>query len=363
MSSVWGNNIKISIFGESHGKAVGVTIHNLPSGVELDSEKIMRFMSRRCPGKNDLGTPRKEADIPEIISGICNGYTTGTPLTALINNCDTKSHDYENISNLARPSHADYAGYVRYKGYNDKNGGGHFSGRLTAPLVFAGAVCFQILEQKGICIGSHINAIETISDDSFDAIKVNKEQLTLLTEKDFPVINDEKGRLMQKNILGMNEEKDSLGGIIECAIVGVKAGLGSPMFEGIENRLSSIIFGIPAVKGIEFGLGFDITKIRGSKANDEIYYDGKVKTTTNNNGGITGGISNGMPIIFRVAVKPTPSIARPQKTINMKTLENSVVEIKGRHDPCIVLRALPCVEAAAAICVLDLLLGESQRWI
>lgn len=359
MSSIWGNNIKISLFGESHGKAIGVTIHNLPSGIKLDIEKIEQFMAKRSPGKNNFSSPRKEADIPQIISGFYNGYTTGTPLTAIIENTDTKSKDYEKVEHLARPSHADYAGYMRYKGYNDKNGGGHFSGRLTAPLVFAGAVCMQVLNEKGIFVGSHIKSIETIVDDSFDFCKITREQIKELSGRDFPVLNHKKGRDMQKAILGMNEEKDSLGGIIECAVIGMKAGIGNPIFDGIENRLSSIIFGIPAIKGIEFGLGFDLTKIRGSKANDEIYYDGEVKTYTNNNGGINGGISNGMPIVFRVAIKPTPSIAKPQKTINMKTLERAVLETKGRHDPCIVLRALSCVEGATAIALLDLLMGAN----
>lgn len=359
MSSVWGNNIKISVFGESHGQAIGVTIHNLPSGIALDMQKIKNFMARRSAvGKGGLATPRQEKDAFEIISGFYDGFTTGSPLTATIKNNDTKSQDYESKSLLARPSHADYAGYIKYKGYNDKNGGGHFSGRLTAPIVFAGAICSQILEQNNIFIGCHIKSVETIEDDSFDYVNVSKEQLVALSSKDFPVINEEKAICMQQAIQAMSAEKDSLGGIIECAIVGMKAGVGSPMFGGIENRISSIMFGIPAIKGIEFGLGFDITKTRASKANDQIYFDGHVKTYTNNNGGITGGISNGMPIIFRTAIKPTPSIARPQKTINIKTRQNAVLEIMGRHDPCIVLRAAPCVQAAAAIAILDLIIGE-----
>lgn len=358
MSSIWGDNIKISIFGESHGAAIGVTIDKLPSGKKVDIDAIDNFMKKRRPGESSLTTARKEGDKAEIISGIHNGYTTGSPLTAIIKNNDIRSSDYQSICNLARPSHADYAAFIKYNGFNDRHGGGHFSGRLTAPLVFAGAICLQILCEKGIDIAAHIKSIENIEDESFDEINITKQQLLGLAQKDFPVLDDQKADIMRQAVFQAHKDADSVGGIIECAVIGVPTGLGNPMFNGIENKISSIIFGIPAIKGIEFGKGFAVTKLRGSRANDEIYFDGSVKTYTNNNGGITGGLANGMPIVFRVAIKPTPSIARTQRTIDMKSLKSSTLEIKGRHDPCIVLRCVPCIEAAAAIAILDLLMGE-----
>ncbi len=363
MSSIWGNNLKISIFGESHGQAIGVTIDNLPHGIALDYDTIDSMMRRRRPGDSDLTTARKELDKYEIISGVLNGYTTGAPLTAIIRNIDIVSGDYQSISNLARPSHADYAAWVKYGGYNDSNGGGHFSGRLTAPLVLAGAICLQVLNKKGINIGAHIKSIEKINDDKFDAVKINKQQLIELTKKSFPTLNDKQAELMKQAILDARSKSDSVGGVIECAIVGVPVGLGSPIFESIESKVSSIIFSIPGVKGLEFGKGFGITKLKGSRANDELYFDGVIKTYTNNNGGITGGLANGMPIVFSTAIKPTPSIGKPQRTIDMKSNKGTTLEIKGRHDPCIVTRAVVCVEAASAIAILDLLMGDSRQWI
>lgn len=360
MSSIWGNNIKLSIFGESHGKAIGVTIHNLPSGIKLDGERIFAFMKRRSPGRDEMSTPRKEEDTPEILSGVYKGYTTGAPLTALISNNDIKSKDYDKLSFLPRPSHADYAAEIRYNGYNDKRGGGHFSGRLTAPLVFAGAIASQILEAKNIYIGAQIKSIFDVQGESFDSDNITKSQLDKLKGADFPALS--KGKEMQEAIQMAKQNMDSVGGIIECCIINLKAGLGNPIFDGIENSISSIIFGIPAVKGIEFGGGFELTKKEGSRTNDGIYCENdEIKTYTNNNGGITGGISNGMPIIFRVAIKPTPSIGVEQNTINTATLKNEKIKIMGRHDPCIVKRAVPCIEAAANIAILDLIMGA--KWI
>ena len=354
MSSLWNNRISISIFGESHGPAIGVVIDNLPSGEYINSEEIQRFMARRAPKKDGTTTSRSEKDMPQIISGVLNERTTGTPLCAFIQNTDTHSGDYSNISKLARPGHADYTGTLRYKGFNDVRGGGHFSGRLTAPLCFAGAVCGQILERRGIYVGAHIASIHHIKDSKFDSINVSRKDILNVRNKAFPVINDRKGKLMFEDIQKARLGMESLGGVIECAAVNVPAGIGSPIFDGLENSIAQLIFGIPAVKGLEFGAGFTAAKMVGSQNNDDFYVDdrGHVKTKTNNHGGILGGISSGMPITLNVALKPTPSIAQPQNTVDYSNLSNEVLEIKGRHDPCIVPRAVPCVEAAVNIALI-----------
>lgn len=357
MSSTWGNNIKLSMFGESHGAAIGINIDGLPSGISLDLEAIKDEMRRRAPGRDKTATSRKEKDEFEILSGYFNDKTTGTPLSIIIRNTNTKSHDYDKTKDLARPGHADFTGRKRYLGNNDYRGGGHFSGRLTAPIVFAGAIAKQILELEGIIVGSHIKSIGTIEDNSFDATKVSPRLLEFLKAKKFPTIDDKKAREMERTILDAKEEGDSVGGVIELAVINPTVGLGSPFFDSVESRLSGMIFSIPGVKGIEFGKGFDIAKMKGSKANDEMYMEeGIVKTYTNNNGGILGGISSGMPIIFRVALKPTASIAKAQKTIDMIKKKDAEIEIVGRHDPCIVVRAVPVLEAATAIVILDLLM-------
>ncbi len=355
MSSLWNNRISISIFGESHGPAIGVVIDNLPSGEYIDLEELKRFMARRAPKKDGTTTPRSEKDMPQIMSGVFNDKTTGTPLCAFIQNTDTHSQDYSNLSTLMRPGHADYTGAVRYRGFNDIRGGGHFSGRLTAPLVFAGAVCAQILERRGIYTGAHIAEIHNIKDEVYDRVNVSKEDILGIRYKRFPVINDEAGELMQADIHKAREGGESLGGIIECACVNVPAGIGSPIFDGLENTLAQLIFGIPAVKGLEFGAGFLTAKMVGSQNNDDFYVDdfGHVKTKTNNHGGILGGISSGMPITLKVAIKPTPSISKPQETIDAKNMKNDILTVKGRHDPCIVPRAVPCVEAAVNIGILS----------
>lgn len=361
MSSKWGNKLKISIFGESHGDSIGATIEGLPAGIRLDMQNIESFMARRRPGQNELSTSRKESDKPEIVSGILEGVTTGAPLTMTIRNNDTRSRDYTETEFLARPSHADYAAHVKYCGKNDKRGGGHFSGRLTAPLVFAGAIAMQLLSERGITVGCHIKSIENISDEAF-GVAIPSDMLKKLSAMAFPVIDFDIGEQMKAAILNAKSLCDSVGGVIECAVIGLPAGVGEPIFDGVENKIASIVFGIPAVKGIEFGAGFEITKLKGSAANDEMYVEnGSIKCFSNNNGGITGGITNGMPVVFRVAIKPTPSIARPQKTVDLKTMQSGVIEIKGRHDPCIVQRAAPVVEAAAAIAVLDMLMEEEWK--
>ena len=357
MSCVWGNKIKLSIFGESHGKAIGINIDGLPSGIELNMDFIKKEMERRAPGKSELSTTRKEEDSFEILSGYFNGRTCGTPLCALIYNTDQHSRDYEETKNLMRPSHGDYTGFIKYNGFNDYRGGGHFSGRITAPLVFAGAVCRQILEAHNIVIGSHIKSIGKIQDDYFDMTGISSKFLKSLNTSNFPVLDRKVEQDMKDVIINERNEKDSVGGIIETAAINLPAGLGEPFFDSVESTLSHLLFSIPGVKGVEFGAGFKITEMKGSAANDEYYIDGgKVKTFSNNNGGINGGITNGMPLILRVGIKPTPSIGKAQKTVDISKKENTIIEIKGRHDPCIVQRALPVIEAVTAIGILDLLL-------
>ncbi len=353
-SSLHFGNLSVSIFGESHGVGIGVVIDGLPGGKKIDFEKILDFMARRAPKKDGISTRRNEKDFPEIMSGYLNGKTTGTPLCAVIRNTDQHSADYGNIATVARPGHADYTGSVRYNYANDLRGGGHFSGRITAPLVFAGAVCAQLLEQDGIVSGAHILSISDVLDSRFDPVNVTADELEMIKKKDFPVLNDNVAAEMKSAVKKASEKLDSVGGRIECAITGLPAGIGSPMFDGLENRIAQAVFGIPAIKGLEFGAGFGFAEMRGSQANDCLTTDGKtVKTLTNNNGGILGGISSGMPVIFTAAVKPTPSIAQPQQTVDYVKMENTVLEIKGRHDACIVPRAVPCIEAAANIALLS----------
>lgn len=357
MSGVWGNKIKLSIFGESHGKAIGINIDGLPSGIKLDMDYIKKEMERRAPGKSELSTTRKEEDSFEILSGYFNDRTCGTPLCAVIYNKDMHSKDYEETKNLLRPSHGDYTGFIKYNGYNDYRGGGHFSGRITAPLVFAGAVCRQILEDKNIVIGSHIKSIGRIYDEYFNMTEISSKLLNSLSTNTFPVLNKKVEQDMKEAVINARNEQDSVGGIIETAVINIPPGLGEPFFDSVESTLSHLLFSIPGVKGVEFGAGFKITEMKGSEANDEYYIDDdKIKTSSNNSGGINGGITSGMPLIFRVGIKPTPSIGKAQKTVDMSKKENAVIEIKGRHDPCIVPRALPVIDAVTAIGILDLLM-------
>lgn len=357
MSGMWGNKLKVSIFGESHGAGIGITIDGLPSGIEIHMEEVLKEMARRAPGKSKLSTARKEGDQPEILSGFFEGKTTGTPLCAVIRNSDQHSKDYGKLKDLMRPGHADYPGFIRYNGFNDYRGGGHFSGRITAPLVFAGAVCKQILNIKGINVGAHVKSIGTIYDKSFDEVELTKELLDNLKINELPLLCSEKEEMMRNAILEARSDCDSVGGTIECTVIGIDAGVGNPFFDSVESTLAHLMFSVPAVKGIEFGKGFEMSELRGSQCNDEYYYDGdKVKTYTNNNGGITGGITNGMPILFKVGIKPTPSIAKKQRTIDIEEKKESELIIEGRHDPCIVQRAVPVIEAVTAIGILDLVL-------
>lgn len=355
MSSTTGKNIKISVFGQSHSEGIGVVIDGLPAGFKVDFRKVSRFMARRAPGQNEFSTTRSEADTPEIISGLVGDTTCGAPLCAVIRNTNTRSGDYRNLKDCPRPSHADYAASVKYHGFNDIAGGGHFSGRLTAPLCFAGSVCAQILETMGITAKAHIYSIGDVFDEPFNPVNITGEDISA---KDFPVIDNSRGEKMKEAILAAKADADSIGGVIECAVTGVEAGYGSPMFDGIENIIAKNIFAVPAVKGIEFGSGFDGSRKRGSENNDAYSAEnGKIVTVTNNSGGITGGITTGMPIIFRAAMKPTPSIGKEQQSVSLSEMKNAPLVIKGRHDPCIVQRAVPVIEAVASFSVLDIILG------
>lgn len=355
--STYGERIKLTVFGESHGEAIGAVLSGVPAGYKIDMDKVLVQMARRAPGKDKTATPRLEKDFPEVKSGILNGVTTGAPIASVIENTNTKSKDYSNLLDTPRPSHSDYTAYVKYGGNNDIRGGGHFSGRLTAPIVFAGAVLRQILEEKGIKIAAHISSVADVNDKPFNPVEIDDELISELNNSAFPLIDKSKEKDIREVVENARMNLDSVGGTVECAVVGMPEGIGGPLFEGIEGAISKAIFGIPAVKGIEFGSGFNGTLKRGSENNDAFEYkNGKVVTKTNNCGGILGGISNGMPIIFRTAVKPTPSISKEQESVNLKTGENTPLIVKGRHDPCIVPRAVPVVEAVAAIAVSDLLL-------
>ena len=361
MSSSWGKTFQISLFGESHGAGIGVVIDGMPAGLKLDFDALDAFMKRRAPGRDKTSTPRKETDRPEILSGLHNDTTTGAPLAAFIRNSDTHSSDYAELSSLARPGHADYTGFLRYGGFNDVRGGGHFSARLTAPLVFAGGIAKQLLASQNILIGAHIARVAGIDDARFKDVTLDSGTLLKAGTSAFPVLDEQAGEQMRQAIESARLEQDSVGGIVECGIIGVPAGIGSPIFDGIENRISSIIFGIPAVKGIEFGAGFAAADLRGSQNNDAfVVASDAIKTKTNHPGGILGGISSGMPIVFRAAFKPTPSISQPQETVDFCKNAPAQLSIKGRHDPCVVVRAVPVVEAAAAIAIVDVLRCEGK---
>ena len=355
MGATYKNNIELTIFGESHGKAIGITIGNLPSGIQIDLDEVARDMKRRAPGQNKMSTARKEADQVEILSGLQDGITTGAPLTGVIYNSDQHSKDYSLLKTNMRPGHSDYPAYIKYKGFNDVRGGGHFSGRITAPIVFAGNIAKQILKQKGIVVGAHILSIGNVKDERFP-YNVDETLLSSLSQKHYPTIKEDVFEKMEATILKAKENLDSVGGKVECVALHVPAGIGEPFFDSLESHLSSLMFSIPAVKSVSFGMGEKMSELYGHEANDCYYYEGeKVKTKTNHNGGITGGISNGMPIVFKVAIKPTPSISQVQSTINVKTKENTKLEITGRHDPCIVPRAVVVVESMAAIGILDMM--------
>lgn len=360
MSSTYGKNIRLSIFGESHGPAVGMVFDGIPAGLPVNLNDLQQFLNRRAPGRLAISTSRHEADKPEFLSGIHNGYTCGTPMAAIIRNTDAKSTDYKLLCDIPRPGHADFTAHIKYNGFADIAGGGHFSGRLTAPLCIAGGLCKQWLSLKGIIIGAHIASIHGIEDVSFNPVAPQISQI----RDDFPVIDPERGRKMIDEIAVAKVSGDSVGGIIECAVTGLPIGLGDPIFDNMESRMAQILYSIPAVKGVEFGLGFASAYIKGSQNNDAYTVcDGQIVTQTNHCGGILGGITNGMPLIFRVAIKPTPSIQVPQQSVQLSTMEKETLSIAGRHDPCIVPRAVPAIEAAASIAIFDALLAqETSIW-
>lgn len=357
MASIYGNKLKISIFGQSHSAGIGVTVDGLPAGFPIDTEQLGQFLARRAPGKSPLATPRREGDEVEFLCGIYNGATCGAPLTGIIRNTNTRSSDYANLADCPRPGHADYTASVKWNGHQDPTGGGHFSGRLTAPLCIAGGIALQILQKKGIAVGAHIAQIENVTDAPFDRVAVTAEELKSIAKKTFPVVNDGIAASMEAAILSAKKAGDSVGGVIECAAIGLPVGTGDPMFDGLESRLSSILFAVPAVKGVEFGAGFACASMRGSQCNDPYcIQSGAVRTVSNNNGGILGGIANGMPILLRAAFKPTPSIGIEQDSVSLSQMKETKLIVHGRHDPCIVIRAVPVVEAAVALALLDALL-------
>ena len=349
MSSTYGQYLRLSIFGQSHAPAIGMTLDGLPAGLRLDMDRLAQFLARRTPGQNEFSTPRKEADAPEFLCGLINGRTCGAPLTAIIRNTNTRPGDYAALSVLPRPGHADYTAQLKYHGFQDPTGGGHFSGRLTAPLCIAGGVCLQALQTRGIQVFARIASIADADDPAPFTAPVSA--------KPFPAVDDAAAEKMQAAIRTARADGDSVGGVIECVAAGLPAGLGAPMFDGMENRLAHILFGIPAVKGVEFGSGFAGTRLRGSENNDAFcVQNGRVETVTNHAGGILGGITNAMPLTLRVAVKPTPSIAKQQQSVALDAMQPAALSVQGRHDPCIVPRAVPCVEAAVALALTDALL-------
>ena len=365
MSSMIGSHLSVSIFGQSHSGAIGVVMDGIPAGESIDLEQMQRFLLRRAPGRASHSTARREADAPVFLSGLVGNATCGAPLCAVIENTDARPEDYEAMRDIPRPSHSDFAAYEKYGVFHDIRGGGQFSGRLTAPLCIAGAICVQMLQRRGIDIGAHIASIGAVEDACFDPVSTDAKLLQSVGQKAFPVINDEAGEQMVRAIAEAAEDGDSVGGIVEGCAVNVPTGVGQPMFDGIENALAKILFGIPAVKGVEFGNGFACAKLKGSQNNDAFYVDaeGRVRTKTNSHGGSLGGISSGMPILLRAAFKPTPSISMEQQSVSLSNRQDAVLRIKGRHDPCIVPRAVPCVEAAMAIAIADLMLARAAEKI
>ncbi len=352
-----GNKLKVTVFGQSHAPAIGCVIDGLPAGFAPDMDRVAAFMARRAPGQNAWSTPRKEGDTPEVLSGLVDGRTCGAPVAMVIHNGDQHSRDYSGLKRTPRPSHADYTAIIKYGENYDIRGGGQFSGRLTAPLCFAGAFALQLLGQRGITVAAHIGQIENIVDAPPDFAAVKREDLEVLLHKPFPVFDDTAGMNMRQAIEAARMEQDSVGGVIRCFVLGLPAGVGEPMFGGVENRLAAALFGIPAVRGVSFGTGFAAAGMRGSVHNDPfIMEDGRVRTRTNHAGGVLGGITSGMPLVVNIAVKPTASISREQETVDLETKENAPLVIHGRHDPCIVPRAVPVAEAVTALTVLDMML-------
>ncbi len=359
MSSTFGNVLHLSIFGQSHSPAIGCSLDGIPAGIAVDQEQLQAFLDRRAPGRDETATKRREADAAHIIAGVVDGHTTGAPIAAIIENTNTRSKDYSELRRKPRPGHADFPARVKYHNMHDVAGGGHFSGRLTAPLCIAGGIALQALEARGIQVMAHVAQIGGISDLPMDDMVYREADRKAILTNDLPCIDAAAAGRMREEILAARDELDSIGGIVECGIYGLPAGIGDPMFDGIENRIAQIAFGIPAVKGVEFGMGFAVAAMRGSENNDPYRVDaetGDIAVESNNAGGILGGITNGMPIIVRAAIKPTPSISREQRTLHLIDQQVEPLVIKGRHDPCIVTRAAPVIEAAVAVAVTDLYL-------
>lgn len=357
MSSTIGERIRITVFGESHGEAVGVVLEGLPAGEPVDGDCLQAFLNRRAPGRSPLASARSEADRPRFLSGLKAGRATGAPLCAVIDNGDARPEDYASVADVPRPGHADYPASVRYGGHADLRGGGHLSGRLTAPLCVAGGIALQALARRGVTVGAHIASIGEEMDTPFDPVLVSADDLLAPGKRPFPVIGEEAGARMQAAIAEAMACGDSIGGTVECGATGLAAGLGAPIFGGVESRLSALLFGIPAVRGVSFGAGFEAARMRGTQHNDAYAVrGGAVVTETNRHGGVLGGMTTGMPLLLHVAIKPTPSIAAAQRSVRLSTLRGEAIRVHGRHDPCIVPRAVPCVEAATALALLDVLL-------
>ena len=364
MSSNFGKYLRVTVFGQSHSTAIGTVVEGLPPGIPIDMAYIQQFMARRAPGGSNLSTPRKEADQVQILSGVAGSVTCDAPLAAIIHNTNTRPGDYDNLRYTPRPGHSDYTAGIHSGGMCDLSGGGHFSGRLTAPLCFAGAVCSRYLQGLGVRVVAHTASIAGVQDTPLNPLQLDDNLANELEQKPLAVIDDIAGDKMQQAILTARSQGDSVGGSIECAIYGLPAGLGEPMFETVEGMLAYAMFGIPAIKGIEFGSGFAGTNLTGSQNNDPFAIkDGRVITTTNHCGGVLGGITTGMPVVFRVGVKPTPSIAKPQQTVHLQTSQPCQIAVQGRHDPCIVPRAVPVVQAVAAAVATDLILGGKAHGI
>ena len=358
MASEFGNHLRVSIFGQSHGVAIGVVADGLPAGESVNMDELARFMARRRPGKDAFSTPRQETDMPAFLSGLQDNVTCGTPLCAVIENRDQHSADYTSLADTPRPGHADYTAWVKWGGKADMRGGGHFSGRLTAPLCVIGGIAKQILARRGVYVGAHLLSVEKESDIPFPSWPM-PALFEDVAAKSFPVLDDACGQRMRGSILSAAQVGDSVGGVVECAVIGLPAGLGDPIFGGMESRLAAVLFGIPAMKGLEFGAGFESAELRGSVNNDPFCIrNGRIETTRNRCGGILGGITNGMPLTLRAAFKPTPSIARPQQTVRLSRMVETELVVSGRHDPCIAHRAVPVVEAAVATVLLDILLEQ-----
>ena len=356
MSSNFGKMIHVSIFGQSHGEGIGVVIDGLPAGEKIDLDRVQAFMARRAPGGAGA-TQRKEKDQVRILSGLVDGVTCGAPLCGMIENTDTKSGDYAALRDVPRPMHADYPAHVRHKGCNDVRGGGHFSARLTAPLCFAGAVCMQLLEKAGVSLAGHVLSVGDVFDTPFDPMNEDENVFAPLFDRKPPVLDESAGEKMLQAAEDARNACDSIGGSVELCVLGLPVGLGEPPFDGVENRLSQALYAVPAIKAIDFGAGHAVAGMRGSEHNDPyVMADGKVKTASNRHGGILGGLTTGMPLLLTCYFKPTPSIAMEQQSVSLSKGENAVLAVRGRHDPCVVLRAVPCVEAAASLALYDLYL-------